>query len=211
MTGVKVEVYDGKHHAVDSKEIAFITAGKKAFIDAVQQGQPALLEPFVTVEVTVPQSQYMGDLTGDISTKRGRVQDTLMLPGDRCTVVAQAPLGSCRTTRPSSRASPHGAGSRDGLQPRRADPAATFSRKSSRRSRGTATTTDDLARVVDEPVELVRLGRGVHAGVAGVLDPLEQNSAKSVGARPRPRSLRRKSETTRSQGLRTNPNLKALS
>lgn len=88
MTGVRVEVTDGKHHPVDSKEIAFITAGKKAFIEAVGKASPALLEPFVTVEVTAP-SQYMGDLTGDISTRRGRVQDTKMLPGDRCTVVAQ--------------------------------------------------------------------------------------------------------------------------
>ncbi len=92
MTGVKVEVYDGKHHPVDSKEIAFITAGKKAFIDAVNKAKPALLEPFVTLEVTAP-SQYMGDLTGDLSTRRGRVQDTRMLPGDRCTIVAQVPLG----------------------------------------------------------------------------------------------------------------------
>ncbi|MBZ0172509.1 MAG: elongation factor G, partial [Phycisphaerales bacterium] len=92
LTGVKVEVYDGKYHPVDSKEIAFITAGKKAFIEAISKAKPALLEPFVIVEVTAP-SQYMGDLTGDISTRRGRVQDTRILSGDRCTVVAQAPLG----------------------------------------------------------------------------------------------------------------------
>ncbi len=91
MTGVRVEVYDGKYHAVDSKEIAFITAGKKAFIDAVQKATPALLEPFVTVEVTCPQS-HMGDITGDLSTKRARVQDTIMLPGDMCTIVASAPM-----------------------------------------------------------------------------------------------------------------------
>lgn len=92
MTGLKVEVYDGKYHAVDSKEIAFITAGRKAFIDAVKKATPALLEPFVQIEVTAP-SQYMGDLAGDISTKRGRVLDTRILPGDRCTVVAAVPLG----------------------------------------------------------------------------------------------------------------------
>ncbi len=92
LTGVKVEVYDGKHHPVDSKEIAFITAGKRAFIDAVNKAKPALLEPYVTIEVTAP-AQYMGDLTGDFSTRRGRVQDTQMLPGDRCTVIATAPIG----------------------------------------------------------------------------------------------------------------------
>jgi elongation factor G len=91
MRGIRVEVYDGKYHAVDSKEIAFITAGKRAFIDAVAKARPVLLEPFVHLEVTVP-ADKMGDIAGDLSTKRGRVQDTRMLPGDMCTVVAQAPL-----------------------------------------------------------------------------------------------------------------------
>ncbi|MEM7754126.1 MAG: elongation factor G [Planctomycetota bacterium] len=90
MTGVRVEVFDGKHHPVDSKEIAFITAGKRAFIDAVTKASPALLEPFVTVEVTCPAS-HMGDISGDLSTKRGRIQDTVMLPGDMCTIIANAP------------------------------------------------------------------------------------------------------------------------
>jgi len=91
MRGVKVEVYDGKFHAVDSKEIAFITAGKRAFIDAVAKAHPVLLEPFVSVEVTAP-SKYMGDITSDLSTRRGRVMDTKMLAGDNVTIVAQAPL-----------------------------------------------------------------------------------------------------------------------
>ncbi len=90
-TGVRVEVYDGKHHPVDSKEIAFVTAGRKAFIDAVKKAKPVLLEPIVTLEVTCP-SDYMGDIAGDLSTKRGRVQDTRILVGGICTVVAQAPL-----------------------------------------------------------------------------------------------------------------------
>jgi elongation factor G len=91
MKGIRVEVYDGKYHAVDSKEIAFITAGKRAFIDAVAKAHPVLLEPFVRLEVTVPAGK-MGDIAGDLSTKRGRVQDTRILPGDMCTVVAEAPL-----------------------------------------------------------------------------------------------------------------------
>ncbi|MFT5422968.1 MAG: elongation factor G [Phycisphaerales bacterium] len=91
MHGIKVEVYDGKYHAVDSKEIAFITAGKRAFIDAVAKAHPVLLEPIVTVEVTCP-SKYMGDIAGDMSTRRGRVMDTQIQAGDTVTIVAQAPL-----------------------------------------------------------------------------------------------------------------------
>jgi elongation factor G len=91
MTGIRVEVYDGKYHDVDSKEIAFITAGRKAFIDAVQKARPVLMEPFVQMEITAP-SRYMGDLAGQISTKRGRVQSTEMLGSDVCVVRAEAPL-----------------------------------------------------------------------------------------------------------------------
>jgi len=69
LRGVSVEVYDGKYHAVDSKEVAFIKAGKQAFIDAVKKAKPALLEPFVELEITAP-SEYMGDITGDMATRR---------------------------------------------------------------------------------------------------------------------------------------------
>ena len=92
LTGVKVEVYDGKYHPVDSKEVAFVTAGKRAFIDAVRKAHPVLLEPFVELEITAP-SDHMGDITGDMSTKRGRVQDTQMLGSDVCVIRAIAPLG----------------------------------------------------------------------------------------------------------------------
>lgn len=91
ISGVKVVLTDGKYHDVDSKEVAFVTAGRKAFIDAVQKAKPRLLEPFVSVEVTVP-SRYMGDLAGHMSTKRGRVQETLMAGSDTCIVKAIAPL-----------------------------------------------------------------------------------------------------------------------
>jgi elongation factor G len=90
MFGVRVEVFDGKHHDVDSKEIAFITAGRKAFVEAVKKSNPVLLEPFVNVEVSIP-SQYMGDITGDLSVKRGRVNDTEVL-NDVCVIRATAPL-----------------------------------------------------------------------------------------------------------------------
>ncbi len=110
MTGIKVEVYDGKYHAVDSKEIAFITAGKRAFIDAVEKARPVLREPFVHLEVTVPQSA-MGDIAGDLSTKRGRVQDTKMLAGDMCTVIAQAPLSELQNYSNELKSMTQGAGS----------------------------------------------------------------------------------------------------
>jgi len=92
ITGVCVRVYDGKYHDVDSKEIAFITAGKRAFIDAVSKAKPVLMEPYVHLEITAP-ARYMGDLAGHLSTKRGRVQSSEVLPGDICLVRAQAPLG----------------------------------------------------------------------------------------------------------------------
>jgi elongation factor G len=92
MTGVKAVLYDGKYHDVDSKEIAFITAGKKAFIDAISKARPKLLEPYVNIEITAP-SRYMGDIAGHISTKRGRVQDSGLLGADTCVVRAVAPLG----------------------------------------------------------------------------------------------------------------------
>ena len=88
---VKVSVYDGKHHPVDSKEVAFRAAGKGAFVDAVQKAKPALLEPIVDMEVTVP-AENVGDITGDLSSKRGRVVGQDMLPGNFITVKAQVPL-----------------------------------------------------------------------------------------------------------------------
>lgn len=91
LSGVRVEVYDGKHHAVDSKEIAFVTAGKRAFIDAILKAKPKLLEPYVKVEATGPQDR-MGDMSGLLSGKRGRVTDTVMLAGNMCTVVAEVPM-----------------------------------------------------------------------------------------------------------------------
>jgi len=92
LVGVRVCVTDGKHHPVDSKEVAFVAAGKKAFIDAISKARPALLEPYVHVEITAP-ADKMGDIAGDIAgTKRGRVQSSDVLPGDACVIKAIAPL-----------------------------------------------------------------------------------------------------------------------
>jgi elongation factor G len=91
MQGIKVSVYDGKHHPVDSKEVAFTTAGRKAFVDAVQKARPVLLEPFVALEITIP-ADFIGDISSDLSGRRGRIQGADMLPGNVAVVKAEAPL-----------------------------------------------------------------------------------------------------------------------
>jgi len=88
---VRVIVYDGKSHSVDSKDIAFATAGRKAFIDAVKKAGPIILEPIVKVEITAPDAS-MGDITGDLSSKRGQVNATHALLGGGMTVSGQVPL-----------------------------------------------------------------------------------------------------------------------
>ncbi len=91
MQDVKVSVTDGKYHPVDSKEVAFRSAGKGAFIDAVKKAKPALLEPIVNIEITIP-AENVGDIAGDLSSKRGRVVGQEMLPGNFIIIKAQVPL-----------------------------------------------------------------------------------------------------------------------
>jgi elongation factor G len=91
MQDVKVSVYDGKHHPVDSKEVAFRAAGKGAFIDALSKAKPSLLEPIVNIEVTIP-SENMGDITDDLASRRGRVSGQEMLAGSMMVIKAQVPL-----------------------------------------------------------------------------------------------------------------------
>jgi elongation factor G len=88
---LKCIVYDGKHHTVDSKEIAFVTAGKKALQAAVQAARPCVLEPIVNVEITAPEAD-MGDITGDLASRRGQVSGTKGDTAGTLTVMAQAPL-----------------------------------------------------------------------------------------------------------------------
>jgi len=88
---IKVSIYDGKHHPVDSKEVAFRAAGKGAFTDAVLKAKAALLEPIVDMEITIP-AENMGDIAGDMASKRGRVIGQDMLPGNYIVVKAQVPL-----------------------------------------------------------------------------------------------------------------------
>lgn len=88
---VRVCVYDGKHHSVDSKEIAFVTAGRKAFMAAVREARPVILEPIADIEITAPESA-IGDITGDLSGKRGQVSGTHNGAAGQMVVRGQAPL-----------------------------------------------------------------------------------------------------------------------
>jgi elongation factor G len=88
---VKVTVYDGKHHSVDSKEIAFVTAGRKAFLAAMREARPIVLEPIVNVEITAPDAA-MGDITGDLSSKRGQVSGSANGANSTMVIQALAPL-----------------------------------------------------------------------------------------------------------------------
>ncbi len=88
---VRVTVYDGKYHSVDSKEVAFVAAGKKAFLDAVLKARPQVLEPIVDLTVAVPE-QHMGDITGQLAGKRARIHGTDAGRGGEIVVKAQVPL-----------------------------------------------------------------------------------------------------------------------
>ncbi len=88
---IRVTVYDGKHHPVDSKEVAFVSAGRKAFLDALAKANPIVLEPIVHLEVTAPASA-IGDITGDLATKRARINGNQALPGQLAMVSALVPL-----------------------------------------------------------------------------------------------------------------------
>ena len=77
---VGVELYDGSYHEVDSSEMAFKIAASMAFKEACKKAKPILLEPIFKVEVTVPED-YMGDIIGDISSRRGRIEGSDMHSG----------------------------------------------------------------------------------------------------------------------------------
>ena len=87
---IKVNVFDGKEHPVDSKDIAFQIAGREAFRDAFRKAKPVLLEPIMDVKIIVPEAM-MGDIMSDLNTRRGRVQgmDTI---GFKSVVTAEVPL-----------------------------------------------------------------------------------------------------------------------
>lgn len=88
---VEVTLYDGKFHPVDSKEIAFSTAGRRAFLDAVSKAGPIILEPIVKIRIESP-AAAMGDLTGDLSSKRGRVSGSEVDATGRVIISGEVPL-----------------------------------------------------------------------------------------------------------------------
>jgi elongation factor G len=88
---IRVSVYDGKHHPVDSKEVAFVTAGKKAFLDAVEKARPIVLEPIVELDITIP-ADAVGNITGDLSSRRGRILGNTTLGGNRVVIHSEIPL-----------------------------------------------------------------------------------------------------------------------
>jgi len=91
MQDVRVTLYDGKFHAVDSKDIAFATAGRKAYEDAVDKAKPVILEPIVKIRI-VAQDNAMGDLAGDLSGRRGRILGSEAKSMGRIAIDGEVPL-----------------------------------------------------------------------------------------------------------------------
>ncbi len=88
---LRVIVYDGKTHPVDGKEVAFVTAGRKATVEAIRAASPIVLEPIVNIEIVSPEA-YIGDLTGDLSSRRGHITGTNPRPGGTAAITGEVPL-----------------------------------------------------------------------------------------------------------------------
>ena len=88
---LRVIVYDGKTHPVDGKEVAFVTAGRKATVDAIRAAGPIVLEPIVSIEIVAPEGA-IGDLTGDLSSRRGQITGTSPRPGGTVAITGEVPL-----------------------------------------------------------------------------------------------------------------------
>ena len=91
VSDLRVIVYDGKTHPVDGKEVAFVTAGRKATIEAIQAANPIVLEPIVSIEIVAPEAN-MGDLAGDLSSRRGHVTGTTPRGHGTVAIAGEVPL-----------------------------------------------------------------------------------------------------------------------
>jgi elongation factor G len=91
MQDVRVTVYDGKSHPVDSKEVAFVSAGRKAFLDALTKARPIVLEPIVNVDITAPEAK-MGDIAGELAGHRAHIKGSDTPRSGTVQISAQAPL-----------------------------------------------------------------------------------------------------------------------
>ena len=130
MVDIKVTLYDGSYHDVDSNEMAFKIAGSMAFKEAARKAKPVLLEPVMAVEVTVPE-EYMGTIIGDLNCRRGRIEGMEMVGGVQV-IKANVPLSTmfgyatrCAVPRRGARISRWSSSStkrRRGRSPRRSSP-----------------------------------------------------------------------------------------
>ena len=109
LVGLKATLYDGSYHPVDSSEMAFKIAGRMAFKEAMTQANPVLLEPVMHVEVHIPDA-YMGDITGDLNHKRGRILGMNVEEGMEV-VVAEVPYAEMRKYATELRSMTQGRGS----------------------------------------------------------------------------------------------------
>jgi elongation factor G len=91
VTDVKVRLYDGSFHEVDSNEMAFRTAGAMAFREGIQKAGPVLQEPIMKVEVVVP-DEFLGDIIGQLNARRGEILGMEIRPGTAQAVKAMVPL-----------------------------------------------------------------------------------------------------------------------
>jgi elongation factor G len=107
---LRVTVVDGKSHPVDSKDIAFFSAGRKALLDAVLKARPLVLEPVVHIEIVGPETS-MGDITGDLSAKRGQVSGMQSAAGATVIIAGQVPLSELNGYQSRLHASTAGRGS----------------------------------------------------------------------------------------------------
>ncbi len=105
---VQVELYDGKHHAVDSDENSFKMAGARALKDAFLKASPILLEPIMKVEISVP-SRFFGDVSGNLNNRRGHILG-MEMEGDFQIIQAEVPLVEMQTYSTPLRSMTHGEG-----------------------------------------------------------------------------------------------------